>query len=528
MDDVPVKIVERYKPPPASVYQLPQSILNRLGQGGQRQEKEDDHAEYDFQLEKCVLEKAQRWHQLRQQQRQERQERQEKRKRELEAKQKAILGAVEYPSASSSSSEDNIDDDEDKHKQQQSHGEITQKETEKPDSFIKPKSIIVCNFNNILQPTILTSSSGNGTTMASSCDTSNATSKQAAVNGPTHKRNSSFNYADFEYNMNSTPFDNCELKTINDLDILAQVLHQTQLEERRDQQQPTIEQLKELPTLTTAPDPAPAELTVTTLAETKAALDSVNFHVNCDEDDGDDSIPSGRVQDTSISSSSASAFYQTPNYSPSQQQQQFQAYQLQGYNQLYYPQQQQVYHSQHNYFNGFGTPPNTQDTPSPWTTQTTRLAPQQHQQLLQQEVDIKSKSVPDILRELKTELQQQADKRRNRLHSHNEKNHRHEHDKEKVLEDNSKEMLTRMDSNQMYLGLAGPAQKLAKRISMMGFPLERVAKVVNLCGIDDKKIIEHLIPLGELMDLGFDETKISAALMKFNNNKDKALDYLIN
>lgn len=29
------------------------------------------------------------------------------------------------------------------------------------------------------------------------------------------------------------------------------------------------------------------------------------------------------------------------------------------------------------------------------------------------------------------------------------------------------------------------------------------------------------------MDLGFEETKISAALLKFNNNKDKALDYLI-
>lgn len=42
------------------------------------------------------------------------------------------------------------------------------------------------------------------------------------------------------------------------------------------------------------------------------------------------------------------------------------------------------------------------------------------------------------------------------------------------------------------------------------------------------QIIEHLIPLGELMDLGFDESKISAALLKFDNNKDKALDYLIN
>lgn len=41
------------------------------------------------------------------------------------------------------------------------------------------------------------------------------------------------------------------------------------------------------------------------------------------------------------------------------------------------------------------------------------------------------------------------------------------------------------------------------------------------------QIIEHLIMLGELLDLGFDEQKISDALLKFDNNKDKALDYLI-
>lgn len=41
------------------------------------------------------------------------------------------------------------------------------------------------------------------------------------------------------------------------------------------------------------------------------------------------------------------------------------------------------------------------------------------------------------------------------------------------------------------------------------------------------QIVEHLIPLCELLDLGFDETKISDALIRFGNDKDKALDYLI-
>lgn len=41
------------------------------------------------------------------------------------------------------------------------------------------------------------------------------------------------------------------------------------------------------------------------------------------------------------------------------------------------------------------------------------------------------------------------------------------------------------------------------------------------------QIIDHLIRLGELLDLGFEEQKISDALLKFDNNKEKALDFLI-
>lgn len=41
------------------------------------------------------------------------------------------------------------------------------------------------------------------------------------------------------------------------------------------------------------------------------------------------------------------------------------------------------------------------------------------------------------------------------------------------------------------------------------------------------QIIEHLIRLGELLDLGFDEQQISDALLKFDNDKEKALDFLI-
>lgn len=41
------------------------------------------------------------------------------------------------------------------------------------------------------------------------------------------------------------------------------------------------------------------------------------------------------------------------------------------------------------------------------------------------------------------------------------------------------------------------------------------------------QIIEHLIPLSELLDLGFGISPTSEALLKFNNNRERALDFLI-
>lgn len=61
----------------------------------------------------------------------------------------------------------------------------------------------------------------------------------------------------------------------------------------------------------------------------------------------------------------------------------------------------------------------------------------------------------------------------------------------------------------------------------MGFQREMVIRAVSRVGGDDKKIVEHLIPLSELLQMGFEEERVSEALIKFDNNKDRALDYLI-
>lgn len=61
----------------------------------------------------------------------------------------------------------------------------------------------------------------------------------------------------------------------------------------------------------------------------------------------------------------------------------------------------------------------------------------------------------------------------------------------------------------------------------MGFNEDMVIRVLMRIGDNDKKIVEHLIVLSELLQMGFAEEKISEALIKFDNNKDQALDFLI-
>lgn len=61
----------------------------------------------------------------------------------------------------------------------------------------------------------------------------------------------------------------------------------------------------------------------------------------------------------------------------------------------------------------------------------------------------------------------------------------------------------------------------------MGFNEDMVVRVLMRLGDNDKKIVDHLIVLSELLQMGFTEEKISEALIKFDNNRDQALDFLI-
>ncbi|XP_066246583.1 ubiquitin-associated protein 1 [Euwallacea similis] len=70
-------------------------------------------------------------------------------------------------------------------------------------------------------------------------------------------------------------------------------------------------------------------------------------------------------------------------------------------------------------------------------------------------------------------------------------------------------------------------QAICREISAMGFPLDRVVRVCGTVGFDQKKVLDHLLALAQLLDLGFSENLASEALLRNDNDRDKALDLLI-
>lgn len=231
MDRVPVKIAENFKPPPR-IYQLPQAIVHKLQLPASHYNDASQYG-YDFQLERKVLAKMPEWRRMRQLEREARRERKECREQErlheLEAKNKQMLGAVSYPSADDLSSSDS-DSEGQRGDKQINVVNATNISDEKRSGL--PTQIN--SFHNILQPTIVS-------IRHEKYQISHGLSAEGLQSQPKFEKYSgvskdvnAFNYKDFEEDT-SSPFDNIELKTINDLDILAQVLHNTQLHTQKNQ-----------------------------------------------------------------------------------------------------------------------------------------------------------------------------------------------------------------------------------------------------------------------------------------------------
>lgn len=217
MNGVPVKISEKYKPPKKLT--LNQALVQRLANTEATQQLINNG--YDFGLERDVLQKLVDRQQQRQQEHEARRERTrlrvEERQKLLEAKQKQMLTDVSYPSAEDlSSDEDTPTPTGDEY----SSGGHTVDHMNRVNAAA-PISV-PAGVNSVVTATPTTVRQM-PFSPPSYCDRI----LEPTVMAMQHKRNKSIgkspniNYSDFEYE--SSPFDNVELKTINDLDILAQV-----------------------------------------------------------------------------------------------------------------------------------------------------------------------------------------------------------------------------------------------------------------------------------------------------------------
>ncbi|XP_011560683.3 uncharacterized protein LOC105390982 [Plutella xylostella] len=320
-------------------------------------------------------------------------------------------------------------------------------------------------------------------------------------------------YKDFE-NDTSSPFDNVELKTINDMELLAQVL-QNQMQSGTNCPVPqqyvpeqaytgvpncsSQAQMEGIPYIPNAYVEQPiqgADIMYTSPqhyamgngyyvpvdnCENAVPVDNVNMYMpNYQYYIPANPYPSTAYYSQPVTETDVNAMSSDPTYIP-------QPYYF-GYPQA--PLQYQP--------NAYSLPSQSVEAtqnPSSTTVNT---------------VKSRSRSVPDIVKELNEEIA--SAKLRAKERSYN-------------ASPAPKETLERLPNpiDKMPARL----QSLCQRIHGMGFPLDRVARVCSLVGDNDKKIIEGLLLLGELLDLGFPEGRASLALAKHEFNRDKALDELV-
>ncbi|XP_046400344.1 ubiquitin-associated protein 1 [Ischnura elegans] len=218
MDGVPVKISEKYKPP--KKYNLPVGFLQKLP-------TETITEEYDFQLERSVLEKINQWRKIRSdaiETRRKRIEADEKIQQEKAEKLKEL--AIGSPTAADNSAED-------------------ANTTQSSDNVCKADSPEKAPLNSADVPSADSASvqlseeviNGQKSVVSAQGRMIPAQSNQYAIpnsiltptpygpfmNQKKDYQQSPFNLSDFEADT-SSPFDNMELKTINDMEELAHVL----------------------------------------------------------------------------------------------------------------------------------------------------------------------------------------------------------------------------------------------------------------------------------------------------------------
>lgn len=438
MEGVPVQVAERYRvavvePPPAHVARR-LSSAKRLA--------EDAH--YDFSLESTVLRRLDEWRRARSD---DRLQREERIRRAEEAKNRAAAAAatlqrlhlaeVTYPSAA------DINDDHDDHKEPPAPTSDPEPSSPAPapaEEEPHPELTVPTTSDGILQPTPVNTLPSRINLLDDLDPIAKyhiKSNRFQHLNG-IHKNNvDKMTFSDFE-NDTSSPFDNLELKSINDLELLAQVLNT---------QQPTNTNAEE------------SQTAYPTVDNTFSPVSTYGY---------DQTNPYSNLISDNYYNYYASNYAYVPNavsYQPVQNNYDDDRYKFYNYPTTYAPQYPQVSET--------SSVPLTSDDDG----QTTLLKS-------------RSKSVPDIVKELDEEVAEARLKARERSHNCSPAPSRQVKQEASSSQENTSEKLS-----DPFDGLAPKLQTMCSSIGGMGFPLDRVARACNVIGDDDKKVCDMFVKL---------------------------------
>lgn len=557
MDGVPVKISEKYKPPP--IITLPYGIIESTTKSSEVVES----INYDFSLENNVLKKLIEWQNARETERNERNHRlqllEEAKQREQDLKaateneerlKQLSISEVSYPSTEEISEISPDDMEESKPQenptvpvnhnceQTQMCQQITNPEghTENTISYgncmvnmYSSNQYLESSKPDILQPTpVSPHRTCAPTNLLDDPDPiqqfqqsiSNKSHHKLSYIRPSYMKNNVDNltFSDFE-NDTSSPFDNMELKTINDLELLAQVLntnqsivHHTNKDESYGKQ-PMLSQSSNgfTPTQTYSathstnnadvysPKSAyanntqdlsstivPYTFTPGSMAMNNSYYDSSGNKLSSFSQTGMTNVGQYYAPDYGYTVSNT-MFQQIPNVS--------------GYSQIndkVIPhngqsegnldisneggnQFNQSVNNPYEYYGNYAFYPAA--TFSTYSPPVNVIPNEEVKEEPRKTIGSRSRSVPDIVRELDEEVAEARQRARDRSHNCSPAL------QPVAVKPQPERLSSQEELPDIFPDLAPNLQSMCKHISAMGFPLTRVARACDRIGVDDKKVI---------------------------------------
>ncbi|KAJ9586457.1 hypothetical protein L9F63_019895 [Diploptera punctata] len=549
MDNVPVKISEQFKPPRKVT--LPVSFRHRLS-------NENITGEYDFRLEKSVLEKMEEWRKLRKLTVENRTER----IKDLER-----ASAKLKDNAVATTSQSSVSPVPSRFSAVESSGGSYPTSSDSNISYPKPTPIftqpVTCAASTLTPALQNISFSNSGTTSTPQYSILTPVPIAPASTYPViNKASAHFNFSDFEADT-SSPFDNMELKTINDMEELAHVLqplsnHGSQIKQKPPDSTESLKNIYSTPVSIYDVD----QVALCNTFDSKLKKDShVHAHINgltgyglystgprikqhgINRNDG--FSPYGYSPGMSVKPENSYNYYSErtwsagitagPEYSlnPSNRSNDTVTSQTSDItcSSVHQPGYTTIQHPPLTYGASFPSTCNSnQDQHSPGRSL--------------------SKSVPDIVQELEKELKNKQTEeaisagrtshtpppRPNSFGSTGLENWKPWPDLDspprgKTPSPSSSshpavKVPPRSKLPNPFWNLNKNAQALVKHISEMGFALPRVARACQLLGEDDKKIVEYLLQVQSLEEKSYPGDRVEKALIVNRYNSEHAIKYL--